>query len=250
LARPRLTGDRSVSQVEQQNSRPHRPSPPRRAVSSRAPIWRRSMRVRSRVPRSRTRLRKSTRESAVKNTVRRARSHCHSVSTIFIARPCSRVRSRTRWRTVSSWRRLSMAVAASSAVARRTMARETGGGAPAAHPAQDTAHLASASVPSALTRPRSSPRSASTITGSLTPKSSGAPVQRKYSLRFPLNRTSIGAVITPRRRIPWPQTCPRGVAPGGRGGCAGVRGDGGGGRCEEPRRCRPDPGGLRRGARK
>src|SRR6266702_2014494 len=56
------------------------------------------------------------------------------------------------------------------------------------HPWQP-AHFCAATAPRADTRPKSSPRSTSTITGSWS-ASGSADDQVKYSLRFPLNRTS------------------------------------------------------------
>ena len=47
MASARLTGESSVSQDEQQYSRPQRPTPESRAASSRTPICRSSMRVRN-----------------------------------------------------------------------------------------------------------------------------------------------------------------------------------------------------------
>src|SRR5258708_3432679 len=57
------------------------------------------------------------------------------------------------------------------------------------HPAQPRPHFFRAASPSADTRPKSWPRSASTITGSCGANGS-ADCQVKYSSRFPLNRTS------------------------------------------------------------
>src|SRR5690606_34651062 len=62
----RLTGLSSRGDVEQQSSRPHRPTPPSSAASSRTPTCRNSIRVRKVRARSRTSSRKSTRRSAVK----------------------------------------------------------------------------------------------------------------------------------------------------------------------------------------
>src|SRR5881409_1841701 len=82
----------------------------------------------------------------------------------------------------------------SSLVPRRRMRRSglTGaaGAAEAArlHPWQP-AHFCAATAPRADTRPKSSPRSTSTITASWS-ASGSADDQVKYSLRFPLNRTS------------------------------------------------------------
>src|SRR5436309_9917484 len=100
-------------------------------------------------------------------------------------------------------------MAASSAVARRTMRRrlaspprspsplcgdgEGGRGLARLHPLQPPAHFFAATGPTADTRPRSSPRSTSTITGSWR-ASGSADGQEKYSFRFPLNRTSTTSV--------------------------------------------------------
>ena len=86
--------------MEQQYSRPQRPTPPSRAASSRTPICRSSMRVRKALASSRTRARKSTRCSAVKKTVSLCRSHCHSASLTFISSLCSRTSATMRWRIV------------------------------------------------------------------------------------------------------------------------------------------------------
>src|SRR5256884_2443430 len=100
-------------------------------------------------------------------------------------------------------------MAASSAVARRTMRRratspprspsplcgegEGGRGFARLHPLQPTPHLRAAIGPTADTRPRSCPRSTSTITESWR-ASGSADGQEKYSFRFPLNRTSMTSV--------------------------------------------------------
>src|SRR6059036_1857691 len=77
------------------------------------------------------------------------------------------------------------------------MCRSGAGGVAAAsarlHPEQAVPHLRAATGPSADTRPRSWPRSTSTITGSCS-ASGSADGQLKYSLRFPLNRTSTTSV--------------------------------------------------------
>src|SRR6059058_3106098 len=122
----------------------------------------------------------------------------------------------TRRRTSSSSRCSCSATAASSGVARRTMrrggvganpglasevsadpGREPGDGpaAPSArlHPLQLPAHFFAATGPTADTRPRSCPRSTSTITQSCR-ASGSADGQEKYSFRFPLNRTSMTSV--------------------------------------------------------
>src|SRR5207237_2706075 len=64
-----------------------------------------------------------------------------------------------------------------------------GGGAGATLQPWQPAHFCAATAPRADTRPKSSPRSTSTITGSWS-ASGSADDQVKYSLRFPLNRTS------------------------------------------------------------
>src|SRR3989449_9178248 len=107
-------------------------------------------------------------------------------------------------------------MAASWAVARRTMrgggvganpglasgvsadpGREPGDGPAAAaaspHPLQPTPHLRAAIGPTADTRPRSCPRSTSTITESWR-ASGSADGQEKNSFRFPLNRRSMTSV--------------------------------------------------------
>src|SRR5438874_11964417 len=96
-------------------------------------------------------------------------------------------------------------MAASSAVARRTMwrrgaasrspsplcgEREGGRGFARLHPLQPPAHFFAAIGPTADTRPRSCPRSPSTITESWRASGSAAG-QEKYSFRFPSNRTSM-----------------------------------------------------------
>src|SRR5437667_3407073 len=126
------------------------------------------------------------------------RSHCHSASETFIGSACCCTRSITLRRTVasSSWSRSAARV--SSGVARRTMRRSGAAGsavgaaaAPAArlHPWHAAPHFLVATAPTADTRPRSWPRSTSTITASCR-ASASSNGQRKYSLRFPLNRTS------------------------------------------------------------
>src|SRR5438876_8852781 len=100
-------------------------------------------------------------------------------------------------------------MAASSAVARRTTRRratspprspsplcgegEGGRGFARLHPLQPPAHFFAAIGPTADTRPRSCPRSTSTITESWR-ASGSADGQEKYSFRFPLNRTSMTSV--------------------------------------------------------
>src|SRR5436190_11649541 len=85
-------------------------------------------------------------------------------------------------------------MAASSAVARRRMLRRgsvgAGGAAASARlqPLQLPAHFLAATGPTADTRPRSCPRSTSTITESCR-ASGSADGQEKNSFRFPLNRT-------------------------------------------------------------
>src|SRR3989454_8263943 len=72
----------------------------------------------------------------------------------------------------------------------------SGGGATASaklHPLQLPAHFFVATGPTADTRPRSCPRSTSTITRSCR-ASGSADGQAKYSFRFPLNRTSMTSV--------------------------------------------------------
>src|SRR3989475_9958439 len=67
---------------------------------------------------------------------------------------------------------------------------EAGAGASARlQPLHPEPHFLAATGPRADTRPRSSPRSTSTITASCRASGSGEG-QVKYSLRFPLNRTS------------------------------------------------------------
>src|SRR5712691_3201115 len=119
------------------------------------------------------------------------RSHCHSASETFIGRPCSRTRSRTLRRTSSSARRSCSAACTSSRVARRRMRRVAFWSAASwrEQPAQPRPHFFRATSPSADTRPKSWPRSASTITGSCGANGS-ADCHVKYSSRFPLNRTS------------------------------------------------------------
>src|SRR6059036_3033385 len=77
------------------------------------------------------------------------------------------------------------------------MCRSGAGGVAAAsarlHPEQAMPHLRAATGPSADTRPKSCPRSTSTITGSCS-ASGSSDGQVKYSLRFPLNRTSTTSV--------------------------------------------------------
>src|SRR2546426_1072513 len=77
------------------------------------------------------------------------------------------------------------------------MCRAGAGGVAAAsarlHPEHAVPHLRAATGPSADTRPRSWPRSTSTITGSCS-ASGSSDGQVKYSLRFPLNRTSTTGV--------------------------------------------------------
>src|SRR5437773_10318891 len=108
-------------------------------------------------------------------------------------------RSITRRRTSSSSRCSCSATAASSAVARRRMLRRgsvgAGGAAASARlqPLQLPAHFLAATGPTADTRPRSCPRSTSTITESCR-ASGSADGQEKNSFRFPLNRTSMTSV--------------------------------------------------------
>src|SRR2546426_4695268 len=77
------------------------------------------------------------------------------------------------------------------------MCRSGAGGVAAAsarlHPEHAVPHLRAATGPRADTRPRSWPRSTSTITGSCS-ASGSSDGQVKYSLRFPLNRTSTTGV--------------------------------------------------------
>src|SRR5439155_268959 len=124
------------------------------------------------------------------------RSHCHSASETFIGSACCCTRSMTLRRTGSSSSCSRSAVRVSSGVARRTMrcsgAVEAGADvAPAArlHPWHAVPHFLVATAPTADTRPRSWPRSTSTITASCS-ASGSSDGQVKYSLRFPLNRTS------------------------------------------------------------
>src|SRR2546429_8136695 len=100
-------------------------------------------------------------------------------------------------------------MAASSAVARRTMWRratspprspsplcgegEGGRGFARLQPLQLPAHFFAAAGPAADTRPRSCPRSTATITESCRARGSGDG-QVKYSFRFPLNPTSMTSV--------------------------------------------------------
>src|SRR5437660_2810388 len=123
------------------------------------------------------------------------RSHCHSASVTFIGRVWDRTRSRAWRRTSSSPRRSSSEVATSLPVARRTMRRVAF--CPAAssreQPTQPRPHFFKAVPPNADTRPKSSPRSTSTITGSWR-WSGSEDDQVKYSSRFPLNRTSTTGV--------------------------------------------------------
>src|SRR4029077_17514308 len=85
----------------------------------------------------------------------------------------------------------------SASVARRRMRRVvSGGGAVASarlQPLQLPAHFFAATGPPADTRPRSCPRSTSTITASCR-ASGSADGQEKNSFRFPLNRTSMTSV--------------------------------------------------------
>src|SRR5229473_4129038 len=92
----------------------------------------------------------------------------------------------------SSWCNCS-ATAVSSTVARRTMRRVASAGATASAPLQLPAHFFAATGPTADTRPRSCPRSTSTITESCR-ASGSADGQEKNSFRFPLNRTSMTSV--------------------------------------------------------
>src|SRR6266852_3326759 len=95
----------------------------------------------------------------------------------------------------SSWCNCS-ATAVSSTVARRTMRRVASAGATASarlQPLQLPAHFFAATGPTADTRPRSCPRSTSTITESCR-ASGSADGQEKNSFRFPLNRTSMTSV--------------------------------------------------------
>src|SRR5256884_119514 len=138
------------------------------------------------------------------------RSHCHSASETFIGSACCCTRSITLRRTASSSSCSRSAWAVSSGLARRRMRCEAGGGeggaataaeprgppagaAPPSPPARlhplQPPHFFSATAPSADTRPRSWPRSTSTITASCS-ASGSSDGQVKYSLRFPLNRTS------------------------------------------------------------
>src|SRR5437899_11350836 len=77
------------------------------------------------------------------------------------------------------------------------MCRSGAGGVAAAsarlHPEHAVPHLRAAMGPTADTRPKSCPRSTSTITGSCS-ASGSSDGQVKYSLRFPLNRTSTTSV--------------------------------------------------------
>src|SRR5213083_508123 len=124
------------------------------------------------------------------------RSHCHSASETFIGSACCCTRSMTLRRTGSSSSCSRSAVLVSSGVARRTMRRSGAAGgagdvAPAArlHPWHAVPHFLVATAPTADTRPRSWPRSTSTITASCR-ASASSEGQVKYSLRFPMNRTS------------------------------------------------------------
>src|SRR5438105_235821 len=114
-------------------------------------------------------------------------SHCHSASDTFIGRSCWRTRSRTARRTSSSFSRSCCAVFTSSSAAFRRM--EGGGLAFSLLQAPQRSHFFSANGPSAETRPKSWPRSTSTMTGS-SRWSGSSDGQVKYSRRFPLNRTS------------------------------------------------------------
>src|SRR5881398_2585913 len=138
-------------------------------------------------------------------------SHCHSASETFIGRACCCTRSITLRRTASSSSCSRSAWAVSSGLARRTMRCGAGGGEGGAataaepggppagaarpspparlHPWHALPHFLVATAPSADTRPKSWPRSTSTITASCS-ASGSSDGQVKYSLRFPLNRTS------------------------------------------------------------
>src|SRR2546421_9544943 len=116
-------------------------------------------------------------------------SHCHSASDTFIGRSCWRTRSRTARRTSSSFSRSCCAVFTSSSTALRRMEGRGVGGAFSLLQAPQRSHFFSANGPSAETRPKSCPRSTSTMTGSSRWKRS-SDGQVKYSRRFPLNRTS------------------------------------------------------------
>src|SRR2546426_10634088 len=102
-----------------------------------------------------------------------------------------RTRSRPVRRTSSSFSRSCCAVFTSSSVALRRMEGGGAGGwvAFSLLHAPHRSHFFSANGPSADTRPKSCPRSTSTMTGSSRWKRS-SDGQVKYSRRFPLNRTS------------------------------------------------------------
>src|SRR5438477_4587670 len=116
-------------------------------------------------------------------------SHCHSASDTFIGRSCWRTRSRTARRTSSSFSRSCCAVFTSASAALRRMDGGGVGGAFSLLQAPQRSHFFSANGPSAETRPKSCPRSTSTMTGS-SRWSGSSDGQVKYSRRFPLNRTS------------------------------------------------------------
>src|SRR5712692_7819759 len=124
------------------------------------------------------------------------RSHCHSASETFIGRLCDRTRCRAVRRASSSSSRSRSDTSTSARVARRTTWRSTVFTASAtAQPPQPRAHFLSAVSPIAETRPRSWPRSTSTMTASCGASVSSAD-QLKYSSRLPLNRTSTTAVTS------------------------------------------------------
>ena len=96
------------------------------------------------------------------------------------------------------------------------LGRLTAGGAAAAA----APHFFAASSPTAVTRPRSAPRSASTITASPTRSGSLSSGQRKYSLRLPLKRTStVWRHSCLGERRPSPRTSRPGGGPASRGAC-------------------------------
>src|SRR6185503_7371148 len=148
------------------------------------------MRVRNIDASSRTRVRKSTRFSAVKYSVSFLRSHCHSASVTFMTSEFARTRSMERLRASSSSPRTDLYWRTSLSLATR---RTFCDGEPPPRPWATFALRFCAVSPVAWTWPKSSPRSASTMTGALTGGGS-SPSHRKNSFRFPLNATSISTV--------------------------------------------------------
>src|SRR6266850_287395 len=163
------------SQVAQQSSRPHVPTPPIRPASSRTPIWRSSIRVRKMDARSLTRSRKSTRFSAVKKKVMRFPSNWYSTSTSFMSTSRWTIRSFAVSYARVSFERFRSKTSMSSGCAGRRSSRSFAG--------------ASSRFTHSLvwwTFPRSMPRSACTgISRGFV----------KYSRRRPLNTTSIRSLM-------------------------------------------------------